>query len=152
MTERLKGASGILVALLAAAAILVAVELGMGAIDTGPTVANPCKPRQAFPGSGIDATIQRVVLNGLDGAACRLHTTREELVLSLRPGAGSRRVHFDKRTIEAAVRGGLLRAVDEAEQRGDIPGFVAPIARRLIRTTPIDRLVEGGIRLSDLIP
>jgi hypothetical protein len=81
-----------------------------------------------------------------------LHTTREELVLSLRPGAGSGRVHFDKRTIEAAVRGGLLRAVDDAEQRGDIPGFVAPIARRLIRTAPIDRLVEGGIRLSDLIP
>ena len=150
MTARLKGATGILVALLAAAAILVAVELGMGAIDTGPTVANPCKPRQPFPGSGLDATIQRIVLNGLDGAACRLHTTREELVLSLRSSGGT--VHFDKRSTEVAVRAGLLRAVDEAERRGDIPGFLAPIARRLIRITPIDKLVQGGFRLKDLIP
>lgn len=150
MTARLRGATGILVALLAAAGILVAVELGMGAIDTGPTVANPCKPRQPFPGSGLDATIQRIVLNGLDGAACRLHTTREELVLSLRSSGGT--VHFDKRSTEVAVRAGLLRAVDEAERRGDIPGFLAPIARRLIRITPIDKLVQGGFRLKDLIP
>ena len=150
MTARLKEATGILVTLLVAAVILVAVELGMGAIDTGPTVANPGKPRTPFPGSGIDAAIQRIVLNGLDGAACRLHTTREGLVLSLRSEGGT--VHFDKRTTEVAVRAALLRAVDEAESRGDIPAFVAPIARRLIRTAPIDKLVRGGFRLSDLIP
>ena len=150
MTARLTRATAILVALLAAAAILVVVELGMGAIDTGPTVANPCKPRTPFPGSGLDATIQRIVLNGLDGAACRLHTTREALVLSLKSGSGG--VHFDKKEVEVAVRAGLLRAVDEAERRGDIPAFVAPLARRLIRSAPIDKLVQGGIRLSDLIP
>jgi hypothetical protein len=150
VTARLRGATGVLVALLLAGVILVAVELGMGAIDTGPTVANPCKPRTPFPGSGIDAAIQRIVLNGLDGAACRLHTTREGLVLSLRSSGGS--VHFDKHTTEVAVRAGLLRAVDEAERRGDIPGFVAPIARRIIRSTPIDKLVQGGFSLSDLLP
>jgi hypothetical protein len=150
LTARLSGATGVLVALLLAGVILVAVELGMGAIDTGPTVANPCQPRTPFPGSGIDAAIQRIVLNGLDGAACRLHTTREGLVLSLRSSGGS--VHFDKHTTEVAVRAGLLRAVDEAERRGDIPGFVAPIARRIIRSTPIDKLVQGGFSLSDLLP
>jgi hypothetical protein len=150
VTARLKGASAILAALLVAAGILVAVELGMGAIDTGPAVANPCKARAPFPGGGIDAAIQRIVLNGLDGAACRLHTTREELILSLRSSGGS--VHFDKHTTEVAVRAGLLRAVDEAERHGDIPGFVAPIARRLIRSTPIDKLVQGGFKLSDLLP
>jgi hypothetical protein len=150
VTGRLKGASAILAALLVAAGILVAVELGMGAVDTGPAVANPCKARAPFPGSGIDAAIQRIVLNGLDGAACRLHTTREELILSLRSSGGS--VHFDKHSTELAVRAGLLRAVDEAERRGDIPGFVAPIARRLIRSTPIDKLVQGGFKLSDLLP
>jgi hypothetical protein len=150
VTARLKGATGVLVALLLAGVILVAVELGMGAIDTGPTVANPCKPRTPFPGSGIDAAIQRIVLNGLDGAACRLHTTREGLILSLRSSGGS--VHFDRHTTEVAVRAGLLRAVDEAERRGDIPGFVAPIARRIIRSTPIDKLVQGGFSLRDLLP
>jgi hypothetical protein len=150
VTARLKGASAILAALLVAAGILVAVELGMGAVDTGPAVANPCKARAPFPGGGIDAAIQRIVLNGLDGAACRLHTTREELILSLRSSGGS--IHFDKHTTEVAVRAGLLRAVDEAERRGDIPGFLAPIARRLIRSTPIDKLVQGGFKLSDLLP
>jgi hypothetical protein len=29
---------------------------------------------------------------------------------------------------------------------------VAPIARRLIRSTPIDKLVQGGFKLSDLLP
>ena len=150
MTARFKGASAILAALLVAAGILVAVELGMGAVDTGPAVANPCKARAPFPGGGIDAAIQRIVLNGLDGAACRLHTTREELILSLRSSGGS--IHFDKHTTEVAVRAGLLRAVDEAERRGDIPSFLAPIARRLIRSTPIDKLVQGGFKLSDLLP
>ena len=150
MTARLRGASAILAALLVAAGILVAVELGMGAIDSGPAVANPCKARAPFPGGGVDAAIQRIVLNGLDGAACRLHTTREELILSLRSSGGS--IHFDKYTTEVAVRAGLLRAVDEAERRGEIPGFLAPIARRLIRSTPIDKLVQGGFKLSDLLP
>jgi hypothetical protein len=150
LTARLSGATGVLVALLLAGVILVAVELGMGAIDTGPTVANPCQPRTPFPGSGIDAAIQRIVLNGLDGAACRLRTTREGLILSLRSSGGG--VHFDKHATEVAVRAGLLRAVDEAERRGDIPGFVAPIARRIIRSTPIDKLVQGGFSLSDLLP
>ncbi len=75
----------VLIALLVAAVALVGVELGKGAASSGPTVTNPCKPRAPFPGSGLDATIQRIVLDGLDGAACSLHTTREELVLSLGP-------------------------------------------------------------------
>ena len=72
------------------------------------------------------------------------------MIYSLRSSGGS--IHFDKRTTEVAVRAGLLRAVDEAERRGDIPSFLAPIARRLIRSTPIDKLIQGGFKLSDLLP
>src|SRR5213078_1990474 len=85
----------LLVQLIASVAFLVA-ELAAGATHDSVAVRNPCKPRPLFPGHGIDATIQRVVLDGLDGAACRLHTTREELVLSLRGGGGSRR--WNRRT------------------------------------------------------
>jgi hypothetical protein len=100
--------------------------------------------------SGLDATIQRIVLDGLDGAACRLHTTREELVLSL-GGADGRPRRWSDHTIEVALRAGLLRAVDEAVRRGDLPGFAVPFLRRLIETAPLDRLVKGGITLSDLL-
>ena len=142
----------ILLALLVGAATLVVVELGKGAANAEATVANPCKARSQFPGHGIDATIQRVVLDGLDGAACLLDTSREELVLSLRSGSGSARVHWDRDTIEAAVRAGLLRSIDDAQRRGEIPGFIADIARRIVRTAPLDRIIEGGIRVRDFLP
>lgn len=136
----------ILAGLLVAGLTLLAVELGSGAAEGVSTVANPCAQRALFPGVGLDATIQRVVLAGLDRAACRLHTTREELVLSLGKGTPARR-----RKVEAALRAGLLQATDEAEQRGDIPGLLAPAVRRVIRTAPLERLLEGGISLGDLI-
>jgi hypothetical protein len=146
---RLTPALSILAALLVAALALMAVELGKGAAEEpGPKLANPCHARPGRSG-GFDATVQRIVLDGLDGAACRLHTTREELVLSLAPETGVRR-RWDEHTIEVAVRAGLLRAVDEAERRGDIPGFAAPLLRRLVESAPLDRLIRGGISLRDL--
>jgi hypothetical protein len=140
----------ILAALLAAALALVAVELGKGAAEEpGPKLASPCHPRPGHTG-GFDATVQRIVLDGLDGAACRLHTTREELVLSLAPETGVRR-RWDEHTIEVAVRAGLLEAVDRAEGRGEIPGFAAPLLKRFVESAPIDRLVRGGISLGNLL-
>lgn len=138
-----------LAALLASGAVLVGVELATGALsEPAPRLADPCLPRHGRTG-GIDATVQRIVLDGLDGAACRLHTTREELVLTLAPEAGVRR-RWDEHTVAVAIRAGLLRSVDEAERRGDIPGFAAPILRGIVEHAPIDRLVRGGIRLRDV--
>ena len=102
----------IVVALLLAGVALVGVELGLGALNQpSPAIANPCHPREGRTG-GIDATVQRIVLDGLDGAACRLHTTREELVLSIGGGSLAPR-HWDPHTIDVAVRAGLLRSVDD---------------------------------------
>ena len=136
----------ILAGLLVVAVALVAVEVGVGATHDTVKIANPCEERAPFPGQSVDATIQRVVLDGLDGAACRLHTTREQLVLSL-DGKG----RWNRRTIDVAVRAGLLRAVDEAVRRGDIPSLLAPLVRGVVRRAPVGALVEGGIRLRDLI-
>jgi hypothetical protein len=41
--------------------------------------------------------------------------------------------------------------VDQAEQRGDIPGFLAPAVRQLVERAPLDRLIRGGFKLSDLL-
>lgn len=136
----------ILAVLLVAAVALVAAELVVGATHTSVKIANACAQRAPFPGSGIDATIQRVVLQGLDGAACRLHTTREELVLSL-DGKG----RWDAHTIEVAVRAGLVQAVDDAGRRGDIPGFLVPLVRTAVEHAPLAALVRGGLNLRDLL-
>jgi preprotein translocase subunit Sec61beta len=147
---RLTPALWILAGLLFAVVVLAGVELAKGAAhEPGPKIADPCKPRPPRSGGGLDATVQRIVLDGLDGAACRLHTTREEFVLSLAPETGVRR-RWDEHTIEVSLRAGLLRAVDEAEQRGDIPGFAAPFVKRLVESAPLDQLIRGGINLSNL--
>jgi hypothetical protein len=149
--RRMTPALAVLAALFAAAAVLIVVEFGMGAASAGKVnLADPCVSH-SFPGSGFDATVQQIVLDGLDGAACQLHTSREELVLSLRPGLGFSR-KWDQRTIETAVRSGLLRAVDEAGNRGDIPGFLVGPIQKLVETIPLERLIEGGFKLQDLLP
>jgi hypothetical protein len=126
------------------------VELGLGALDEpSPKIANPCQPRAGRTG-GIDTTVQRIVLDGLDGAACRLHTTREELVLSIGGGSEAPR-HWDEHTIEVALRAGLIHSVDAAVQRGDVPSFLGPTLRGLVERLPLEKLIRGGISLNDLL-
>ncbi len=142
----MRPASWVLVALLVSGVALAGVELGKGALDEpAPQIADPCQPREGRTG-GLDATVQRIVLDGLDGAACRLHTTREELVLSLGSGVGVTR-HWDEHTIEVALRAGLLRSLDAAVQHGDVPTFLEPTLRGIIEHAPLDQLVRGGIAL-----
>ncbi|HEX9415365.1 MAG TPA: hypothetical protein VF895_01515 [Gaiellaceae bacterium] len=141
----------VVAALLAAAVVLVAVELGMGAWGFGETkTVNPCTARSPSTGDGLDGALQRIVLDGLNGAACELHTTREELVLSLRPSSGQK-VKWDSATIERAVRAGLVRAIDAAERRGDVPSFLAPLLREAAQHAPVKFLINGGSRLTDIL-
>ena len=133
--------------LLIAAAVLIAVELA--ATHSPPRIADPCLPRAPFAGHGLDGTVQRIVLDGLDGAACRLGTSREQLVLSI-AGDQELHVHASDAQVTAAVRAGVLRALDEAAARGDVPGFALPFLRKLVEELPIDRLVRGGLSLNNL--
>ena len=90
-------ATSVLAALGLAAVALIAVELGMGAIGFGDTrLADPCTSKPHIDEGGftgaIDAAVQRFALSGLNGAACSLHTTREELVLSFSPALATQAV------------------------------------------------------------
>jgi hypothetical protein len=136
----------VLIALFVAAAVLVAVELGLGAAHAGDVhLANPCTAQ-----NDKQDTLQRIILDGLDGAACRLRISREKLVLSV--GSNSPfHTHWSKKQIEVALRAGMMRSVDEATRRGDLPSFLAGPIKRLIETIPIDKLVAGGFSLRDLL-
>jgi hypothetical protein len=134
-----------------AAAVLIVIELANGALDYGESkVADPCVPRATFPGEGFQDTIQRIVLDGLDGAACELNTTREELVLSLDPDLG-RNVEWDRETLERAVRAGLLESIADAEARDSIGGLEARLLREVVERAPLDWLIQGGSSLADLL-
>ena len=155
--------------------LLVAVALGAqvaaGGGDYVPrTPADPCEARAIPPiPAKLEPLAERVVLLGLDGAACRLGISRERLVLAL----------GDRRTLDpkapAALKAGLRDAVarldrehrlpkvsellPEALDQADLPGFVktvigaipdgtvdgalptGPLLRRAVRELDVDRLV-----------
>jgi hypothetical protein len=125
--------SSLVLAVLAAAAVaLIAVELGMGAIGFGEArLADPCTSKPHLSEGGIfgsvDAAVQRFALSGLNGAACSLHTTREELVLSFSPSLGTKKVRWSRSTIETALRSGMRRAARDTAGNGifgDLFSFV----------------------------
>ena len=131
-----------LAVLLAAAAALLVVELSLGAIGFGTVrLADPCTSKPAFSGGGIDGEVQRFALSGLNGAACKLHTTREELVLSFVPAAGAKRVRWDQQTIEAALRYGFDRAFKDLEARG-IAGLVIGHVLEVVVGAPLDFFLD----------
>ena len=140
-----------LVTLSVGAAGLIALELAEGAANAGAlAVRDPCAPRPSFSGEGLDATMQRIVLDGLDGAACELGTTREELVLSLAPSSRVEPLPWDDETIELVIRAGLLESIDDAEQRGSLNGFVAVVLRQVVERAPVQWLIDGGQGIAGL--
>ena len=130
MTRR--DANIVLASLIAAALALVVIELGLGALDFGEAkIADPCtaKPHVSEGGffGSIDAAVQRFALSGLNGAACSLHTSREELVLSFVPSAQTKKIKWSKATIERALRSGMRRAARDVAGGGifgDVFAFV----------------------------
>ncbi len=104
---------------------------------------DPCTaPPDPHPGSGIDAAVQRIALSTLNGAACELGTSRERLVLSLDGNSGYRDVQWDDATMERAMRTGADRAIDDADDRGTIPGFVASILHFAVEHAPLGWIAQ----------
>ncbi len=141
-----------LAGLFAVGAALIGLELGRGALDAGALeTRDPCGRRAPYPGQGLDPMLQRVVLDGLDGAACELGTTREELVLSLAPSSATAAIPWDDETIERALRAGLLEAIDDAERRGSMNAVVALLLRQLVERAPVRWLIDGSQGLAGLL-
>jgi hypothetical protein len=131
---RRRAASVAVLLLIGAAVALIAVELGMGAIDAGEAhLANPCTSKPHVEEGGIfgsiDAAVQRVALSGLSGAACSLHTTREELALSFSPSIGTKKVRWTRATIRKALRGGIDKAVHDTAGNGIFANALAFVLR-----------------------
>ena len=124
-------------------AVLVVTSLALGGASYEPQpVQDPCQPRPWRSPNSIDDLAQQLTLSALDGAACELHVSRETIVLALGTSEGRSQFANDPRLAEA-LRAGLLRAVDDAEQAGAIPGIVADGLRELIQSLPADQLVAS---------
>ena len=137
---------------------VLGVQIANGGGDFVPArAADPCAARTVTSVStGIDGLTERLVLLGLDGAACRLGITREALTLKLATPAGRSAAEVK------ALRAGLLGAVDrmkadgslppasdladEALDKADLPGLV----KILIRALP-DSLINGALKTDDVL-
>lgn len=122
--------------------VLIAAEFHAGADGFGRRdYVDPCHaPADPFPqGHGIDGTLQRISLSAIDGAACKLGTGREDLILSLDPNSAfGSEVKWTRATLADALRAGLVRAIDDADHRNTIPGFVAAGLKFVAERAPID--------------
>jgi hypothetical protein len=146
-----------LLASLAAGACLVGGYLALGGTSFEPArVADPCRTREWRDPGGLEETLEQIVLSGLDGAACELGVSREELVLAI-GSEGSLEAFaeergLERRDAEQAVQRGLVRAVDDAEEADAISGGVASLARRAIGSVPPWLLLDLLDRLASLLP
>ena len=138
VTARLRLLALPLVAL-AVVAVVLLVQVANGGGRFAPTpLADPCAARPTAGTGGaagaattLDELGQRLVLIGLDGAACRLGTSREALTYDLA------RDHTDPSDAQvAALRAGLLEAVETMRRAGTLP--------------PASDLVDQALDASDL--
>ena len=126
---------------------LVGLYAALGGLSYEPAqVADPCAERGWRNPGGVAESIEQVVLSALDGAACALGASREELVLALRSTDTLDRFAaehgFDEDEVEDAVRDGLVRAVDEAEAADALGSTTAGVLREAAERLPIGFVLD----------
>ena len=143
-----RGGVAAIAAALGSSAALAGAYLALGGASFKPLeVADPCRPRPADRLKGRDQLLQRLALSALDGAACRLRVTREELVLAL--ASDEARTTFAKEhrisdaALDGAVRAGLGRAIADAQHSGAISSLEAALLRRARDALPVRTIIDG---------
>jgi hypothetical protein len=148
---------GLVLGALAASAALVIAYLLAGGGDYEPTaVADPCAPREWRDPEGVEEAAQQFALSALDGAACELQVSRETLAVALATPESRAEFAADHGIgdgeLEAAVRAGVVRAIDDAERADALAPLVADGLRVVAARLPVDEgiaLIEDASELFD---
>jgi len=143
MSERLRAP----LAAIAASAGLIAAYLAFGGASFEPrAVADPCQAREQAV-LAQRGTFEAIALSSLDGAACELQVTREELTLALADETATEEfaaAHgIDSGDVEAAVRAGLIRAVDDEAAAGRIDGIEETVLREVAAHAPVGAAISA---------
>jgi hypothetical protein len=126
---------------------LVGAYLAAGGSSYEPEqVADPCEPRQWTNPQGLQEIAQQFSLSALDGAACQLGVSRETLARALAsPRARERfteRFGITDAKLARAIRAGLIRAVDDAEEAGALSPLLGVPLRQALQRIPLDQAIE----------
>jgi hypothetical protein len=136
-----------LAASVVASIALVVTYLALGGASYEPVaVADPCNPRPIEKPQGGGEVLQQVALSALDGAACELGVSREDLTLALASRNSRERFLREHRVtdevLEQALRAGLVRAVDDAERVDALTGLEASVIRAAVERLPIGVVID----------
>jgi len=132
---------------LLASIALVGVYLAAGGASYTPEKSqNPCKPRPWRDPGNLQEIAEQFSLSALDGAACKLGVSRETLARALASTEGrerfAKRYGIDDEKLAEAIRAGLVRAVDDAEEAGALSPLIAGPLRNVVEDIPLDQAIE----------
>jgi hypothetical protein len=136
---------------------LVAAYLALGGASYAPAkVADPCGSRDWRDPDGLSEVAEQIVLSALDGAACELQASREEVVLAFDSRDElerfAREHGIDDEQLEELVRSGLLRAIADAERADALSLELADRLRGVVRSIPVRSLLGLLPALERIIP
>lgn len=137
----------LIVASIVASLLLVGAYLAAGGSSYEPEkIQDPCQPRPWSNPQTLGQIANQFTISALDGAACQLGVSREELAQALAtPEARERfteRYGIDDEKLAKAIRAGLVRAVDDAEEAGALSSLLAVPLRESLRRIPLDQAIE----------
>lgn len=127
--------------------ILVGAYLAAGGSSYTPEkVQNPCEPRPWSNPQSLGEIANQFTISALDGAACKLGVTREALARALATPEGrekfKQKYHITDAKLAQAVRAGLVRAIDDAEEAGALPSVIAGPLRETVQRIPLKQAIE----------
>ena len=130
-----------------ASLILVGAYLAAGGSSYTPEkIQNPCKPRPWSNPQSLAEIANQFTVSALDGAACKLGVSREALARALATPEGRERFKQKYDITDAklakAVRAGLVRAVDDAEEAGALSPLIAGPLREAVQRVPLEQAIE----------
>jgi hypothetical protein len=137
----------LVVASVVASVALVGAYFAAGGSSYAPEkTQDPCKHRAWHNPEGLQQIAEQFTLSALDGAACKLGVSREELAQALASSSARERFadryHLSEAQIARAVRAGLLRAVDDAEEAGALSPVLAGPLRETLKGIPLDEAIK----------
>lgn len=138
----------VLVAVAAVAALaLVGIYLVAGGASYSPEkTQDPCKHRAWTDPENLGQIANQFSISALDGAACELGVSRETLARALATKQArerfAKRYGIDDEKLAEAIRAGLVRAVDDAEEAGALSPIIAGPLRGTLEDIPLDEAIE----------
>lgn len=137
----------LIVASIVASLLLVGAYLAAGGSSYEPAqVQDPCQPREWSNPQTLGQIANQFTISALDGAACQLGVSRETLARAL--ATPEARERFTKRygitdeKLARAIRAGLVRAVDDAEEAGALSPLIAAPLREVVQRIPLEQAIE----------